>query len=372
MKKLRSARGGYAVSLLAAMTVAAMFGGLTAYGTAAALLVLAGAAALLTLWNRRQLSVRHALNNHQCTRGSEVRYAVLMRNRGIVPLTWAEASLSSSRGGGLAKAQFEVSLTPFGEYRYQTGFCPPHRGIYTLLIDKILVSDPFRLTHFKCRRPDPLTLMALPKLTPIMETWKQRLDPQGSGGFFAQTSDEPAVDNRTYRYGDSPRRIHWNLTARKRELMVRQYESIESRRLLIVLDLSPHQNDPPEASEDTLIEACLSVVQYALEKQIITTLVYAEGDTIQTFTGRDMRIFDEIHYAMATMGFTSNVPALHLIDEARDAQMVYLFSMTAPGGETLSGLPQDKPVELAFVRGGKNASELPDTMGAMHVTELVP
>ncbi|MDR0292604.1 MAG: DUF58 domain-containing protein, partial [Oscillospiraceae bacterium] len=161
-------------------------------------------------------------------------------------------------------------------------------------------------------------------------------------------------------------------TAGRRELVVRQYGSTESRRLLVALDLSPFTADDPEACEDALIEACLSVVRYAHERQIDTTFVYAQGKSLRSHAGRGARVFSEIHSEMAKVTFTADIPLLHLLDEAKRAQMVYLFCAKVPDGETLSALPQDKPVELAVVRTGKGKTPLPDSLEMMRVTELNP
>jgi uncharacterized protein (DUF58 family) len=180
------------------------------------------------------------------------------------------------------------------------------------------------------------------------------------------------MESRAYRYGDSPRRIHWNLTARNRELMVRQYESIERRRLLVVLDLTPLTSEDAPAREDALIESCLSVVRSAMERQIETTLVYAEGDVIRNYTGRDTRAFEEIHQASALLEFNSAIPAVRLLEEARRAQMLFFFCAGAPDGETMSALPQDRPVEMAVMDDGAGSGKLPESAGSIRVTELKP
>jgi len=228
------------------------------------------------------------------------------------------------------------------------------------------------MTKLNARRPHSLTLTVMPKLIPISEAWKQRLDPQGRGGLYSQSSDEPAVDSRVYRYGDSRRRIHWNLTARSRELMVRQYESVENRRMMVVLDLSPFTADNTDACGDALIESCLSVVRYALERRIETTLVYAGESDISRHTGRDTRIFDEIHRAMASVDFSAGIPLLHLLDGAERTQMLFLFCAKPPGGDVLSVLPQDIPVELAVVRTRHESQPLPESTSSIQITELVP
>jgi uncharacterized protein (DUF58 family) len=372
MKTLRSARIGYAASLLIALSSAAALGGTTAYGMAAALAVIAAAAELLAWRSKRQLILRHSLDSDICIRGGDVYYTVHIRNKGTVPLAWAEVLLSSTRGLTSEEVPFQTSLAPFGHAEYAAAIKPPHRGIYVLMVESIMVSDPFRLTKHSAKRPHPLTLTVMPMLIPISDAMKRRMDPQGLGGAFLQSSDEPAVDTRTYRYGDSPRRIHWNLTARRRELMVRQYESVESRRITVLLDLSPFSADNPEACEDALIEACLSVVRYSLEQRIETTLLYAEGSQLKNHTGRDTRIFEEIHHAMSAVSFTARIPLLHMLAGAERAQMLCVFCTQAPGGEIISSLPHDIPVELAIVRTQDEAFPLPESAAVVHITELIP
>ncbi|MCL2002473.1 MAG: DUF58 domain-containing protein [Oscillospiraceae bacterium] len=373
MKKLRSARLWYAVSLFISLMAASLLGGEVAYHMVAALIALAGAAALAALLSKRRIAVRHALDGDVCVRGGEARYALQIRNKGLFPLTWAEVRLSSTRGVTGNGASFETALAPYGSANHIAKFSPPHRGLYVMLVESVRVSDPFRLTKLSARKPHPLTLKVMPKLLPISEVWKRRLDPQGQGGLFTQSSDEPAVDSRTYRYGDSPRRIHWNLTARRRELMVRQYESLENRRLLVVLDLSPFEADDVKSCEDALIESCLSVVRYALERRIETTLVYAEGSRIRGCTGRDMRMFGELHHAMSVVEFASAVPPEGLLNGAERAQMLYLFCARPPSGDLLAAFPQDIPIELALVRtfGGVRRTPV-ESAGLVRVTELMP
>jgi uncharacterized protein (DUF58 family) len=352
------------------LAAAAVLGGLAAYGAAAALIVLAAAAGLMAWQGKRQLSVRHALESDTCIRGDSVDYAVSIRNRGLVPLAFVEAVSASSREFAGGSKVFDIALGSFAVHNNMASLSPVHRGIYTLSVGSVRLSDPFRLIDLNGRRPGPVALTVLPKLLPITEAWKQRLDPQGGGGYFSQSSDEPAVDSRVYRYGDSPRRIHWNLTARSRELMVRQYESIERRRLLVVLDLTPFNTADALLREDVLIESCLSVVRYALEHQIETMLVYARGGAVHNRTGHDIRAFDEIHRLAATLEFDSDIPAMHLLGEAKRAQMVYLFCAGDPDGATLEALPQDKPVELAVMRRGDESQNLPYSVGSICVTEL--
>ncbi|HLF94951.1 MAG TPA: DUF58 domain-containing protein [Planctomycetota bacterium] len=61
-----------------------------------------------------------------------------------------------------------------------------------------------------------------------------------------ETGDEEFASLREYREGDSPRRIHWKMSARLQgKLLVREYENAKVRDAIVLLDtFLPNPNDP--------------------------------------------------------------------------------------------------------------------------------
>ena len=73
---------------------------------------------------------------------------------------------------------------------------------------------------------------------------------------------------REYRHGDSPRRIHWPASARRGELVVREYQPIHKTDLLIVLDLR-HSAQYGEGKHSTLeyaVKIAASAARHALDE----------------------------------------------------------------------------------------------------------
>ena len=72
-------------------------------------------------------------------------------------------------------------------------------------------------------------------------------------------------DTRAYREGDPLKRVHWKLSARKRELVVRKFETPAPPDTLILLDCTtPESNLTPDAwasLRDALCETALSVAE---------------------------------------------------------------------------------------------------------------
>ena len=86
----------------------------------------------------------------------------------------------------------------------------------------------------------PATLHVYPRLGRLQPDWKRKLN-----NAMEQTSSQSAKSGifedefhslREYRPGDDLRSVHWRTSARRNELMVRQYRDSRDRSLLILLD----------------------------------------------------------------------------------------------------------------------------------------
>ena len=79
-------------------------------------------------------------------------------------------------------------------------------------------------------------------------------------------------DTRPYRRGDSLKRVHWKISARKRELIVRRFETPAPPDTLVLLDCSqPGGEDDTDETRltlrDALCETALSVISMQLKSQ---------------------------------------------------------------------------------------------------------
>jgi uncharacterized protein (DUF58 family) len=84
-------------------------------------------------------------------------------------------------------------------------------------------------------------LVVYPRIGRLTPRWRQAVD-SGEAVFNSArlqfgSSDDEFHRLREYRGGDNPRAIHWRTTARRNELMVREYQHNQSSDLVIVVDL---------------------------------------------------------------------------------------------------------------------------------------
>ena len=359
----------YLLLCVAALTFSMMEGGPVTNGLLYAALLLLPASALYAGVLRRLLTVRHGMSKMVCMRAEPIQYTCLCANRGVLPAGWACLRVMASRSLLAAPAVRVFGCAPYEKNEWHINMLPVHRGQYIISVEDAVCGDLFNLFRMKLKTPPALEIMVLPRLIPLSEEWRRRMEPVLTGEQHVLTTDEPAVESRGYRYGDAMRRIHWNLTARSREIMVREYERQTERRMLCVLDTSPFEAERPLDCEDALIEACLSVVHFALENRFETMLVYGAGGELRRMQGNSLRFFDSIHMAMAAVDFSADMPAEGLLAQAGKAYCLALFTAKPPSEEFFSVLPADRPVEIFLMRTGRETPVLPNP-GLFRVTLL--
>jgi hypothetical protein len=122
-------------------------------------------------------------------------------------------------------------------------------------------------------------------------------------------------DVRKYAYGDSLKRIHWKLTAKSRDVMVKKYQSTSETSILMLLDLRANPYSPGEniILEDKVIESVVAVLYYCLQNWIPVNLVFFSGKMV-SFQARNHLMFNEIFEVLAKVKFNETVPVNDLLE----------------------------------------------------------
>lgn len=128
------------------------------------------------------------------------------------------------------------SSTRTGHYRLRL----MHRGRYEFGPLSISTRFPLGIVERGLTVSQPGTILVYPRIGRLTSQWSQRLlhatdlVPQMSprSGPF----DDEFHKLREYRRGDDLRAIHWKTTARRNELMVREFRESRDRQLMVLLD----------------------------------------------------------------------------------------------------------------------------------------
>lgn len=202
------------------------------------------------------------------------------------------------------------------------------RGRYQLMGIEITTRFPLGLMRGILHSRDSMYFVVQPALGRLLPPWKELFNLRESGAKHRRIrslSDEGDFFGlRSYRPGDSPRWIHWRSSARRDELVVKQFQQPESRELFVLLDLVIPPESDVEARqvylkvEDTAVEFVATLV-HQMTTSNAGAITVAIADTQPTVASRVVARSQAFHLlerlANARAGKEASlIPALHLLE----------------------------------------------------------
>lgn len=162
--------------------------------------------------------------------------------------------------------------------KYELNF--PYRGVYEIGLKKVTVVDFLGLFRMSFRMKNPTVVTVFP-------TYSKDMVP-GSLGNNTPTNniqfneDYTSISEiRKYVSTDHIKRIHWKLTAKRGELMVKKFNYFDKDKALFYLDTSelPLDNEDKLKLEDTMVSYVAGSVDTCAEGNVETTLLYGESES---------------------------------------------------------------------------------------------
>ncbi|MBV8194122.1 MAG: DUF58 domain-containing protein [Candidatus Dormibacteraeota bacterium] len=150
--------------------------------------------------------------------------------------------------------------------RWQTA--TPRRGKYSFRDLELGTRAPFGLVERRVTIPHREEIFIYPKIGQLTRRWFQ-LQRQASESRTGKRHDRSSQQEeyhglRDYRPGDSPRWIHWRTSARRGELMVKEFEQQNEQDLAILIDpwlprtkVAPESRDAMEQAISFAATVCL-------------------------------------------------------------------------------------------------------------------
>lgn len=290
-----------------ALLAAAFSTGSPFFLTAALLILLLCAASFFSVWSvMKTLKVTSGLTDHVVQRGEDVQLEINVSCRGLIPVAPLEIELAA----GPDKPEQTVYLNdmPGKPARMTMPFHAAHVGTSRPGVQSVTVQDLFGMCSAVL---EPETkggeLIVLPVPFDVGEMVYAAGD-SGSESMARASEDltSPA-DVRAYQQGDAMKKIHWKLSLRKQELMVRRFEAPVMPDALILLDCSePPRQKSGEASldlRDALLETAASVMQQAARTDHPAKLPIQGDHPIELDKGMGMPVILE---SLARVDFTGS------------------------------------------------------------------
>jgi len=226
------------------------------------LLVCAGAF-LSVLLASATMEVDGALSETTIRRGDNLALALRIRHRGVLPI--APILLELADPAGSSGREIRLKNQPHRVQSLRLPLHASHVGVFSVGLHAVVVEDLLRLVSK--RIPLEQTSYELVVLPQTFEVQPLKLAPGDPGSEIMARATEDLnapSDIRNYQPGDAMKKIHWKLSLRKGELMVRKFDEPILQDVLILMDCSrPPSWGHPQAEadiRDALLETAASVL----------------------------------------------------------------------------------------------------------------
>lgn len=303
--------------------------------------VLPPLAAVQLLLIMRRLSYSQELEQETITRGQKAFLVVNLHQKGLLASGMFDLTIRRPAvDKGKSFRSQKIVVLRKETRRMRLPLPAPHRGIYSVGITRFWVRDIFGLFWLPLRsrkklQRELLTLTVMPREIELQQQERlasmlDNLQLQKSRRVGEDLDD--IANLRGQIPGDSLKRVHWKLTARLNETMIKEYERPQQQEILVLWNLE--KIPLPETSEVDFLDRFTDIAASAV-RDILTAgssvccVSYQEQGRRQLDIGGPESL-DLAKIELAGLEWTSDIPAESIIVEeaAPEKQISMLFLFT--------------------------------------------
>ncbi len=255
---------------------------------------------IMALITSRLISVELSLSADSAVKNENFPVQLRIKNRSPFPVGKAEAHIEYYNVFNNQINVFELFLpiqamnTQNITFRLSSKYC----GIVKIRCAYISIFDPLRIFRFKSGKNLRSEIAVMPECRDINGevTFTDRINEESEMFSDNRPGDDPSevFDLRGYNPGDKLNRIHWKLSSKKDEFIVKEYSLPVDTPAILFLDLKCYEdNNYTLPVFDTLVESLISISQFMLEYERVHTIVYYNSD-INHFVERSVTDADSL------------------------------------------------------------------------------
>lgn len=257
--------------IAAALTVAALSTGSSVFLMGALLVWLMMATGFIGVWwAAKTLTITSLLTDTTVQRGEDVALQIGVKYAGFFPIAPLMAEIAA--GPDRPAQTLRLNGLPGREQKLTLNFHAAHVGVTSPGVKKIVISDllgMFTVEKLPLVQGGELIVLPLPFDVGAL-TYAAGDSGTESMARASEDVTSPA-DVRAYQPGDAMKKIHWKLSVRKQELMVRRFEAPVMPDALVLLDCSRPPKTADENAQldlrDALLETAASVMQQNIQTE---------------------------------------------------------------------------------------------------------
>jgi len=290
--------------LIVTLVGAWFFGERALYMAAIVLVILPVASCIVSFLLFMRLKVTHK-QPFTVSKNTPATLIVTVHNHTFMPLGRVGVTLDYDADAINLSQNATISISPYGMNRLEIPFEVEFRGIYPLGVESVQLTDISGLFTFTRKINAAKTITCLPGIGSLPHfSLTMRLASQESSRHDIRDEDYSTIsDIRPYLPTDSIKRVHWKLTAKRNEWLVKNFQSNARNTVTVIIDtvrlpLAPRQS---YALEDSIVESSLGLVKYCLGNAMPINFLTTEGYEVEASGGGE---FEAVYNAASEIVFT--------------------------------------------------------------------
>lgn len=312
----------YAALLVGSILFAYLSGERMAYAMAVVLFVLPMCSFFITFTVLRFLKVVQDVPSH-IVKGQQDSLVVNIKNK--TPLHFSRVYCTFYTPphvlGTIENVAFEV--LPFNIAAQSVTVSALHIGRFDVGLHTVHVRDIIGLFWLRRKYKKRVALTVMPRVLHVQKMpLIMGLMAQASSRFDIKDEDYATISEvRQYLPGDSIKRVHWKLTAKRNEWLVKVFQANALNRVTVISDTRrlPMNERDRFKLEDQLIENAVALARFCLYKGMPVDFMASDGKKAQAHT---LANFEMLYGAISAVSFKAqpelNVTAMltHVLNEA--------------------------------------------------------
>ena len=228
-----------------------------------------------------------------------------------------------------------INIRPFmNPARFPIDFTIKYRGVYQLGLSQIEISDYLGLFKIKRNLKLKFEVVVYPRVMELehMQLAAHLLSKAPANLSIAQEDYADYTDVRPYAPSDPIKKVHWKLTAKRGEWIVKNYQSSALNSMAVILDATKCNLPFEDCTklEDTMVEHTVAILQYCLRQQMPIDFIFGRNTRE---SGRHIGDFNALYSVAAALSFYKddftvyNALNVYLNETSRNINAVILTSM---------------------------------------------
>ena len=306
----------YAVVLFLAYLLNLIFNTVETKAVLMCLVVLPVLSILICFHISRKISINLKIDKSRIEKGESTCIELSIKNPTLFLCPYLFTNLTEHSGYILENSRLICSVLPWRTQRFRTRLMGRYRGVFDIGVDSCYIEDYLRLFRFKCSIPSAYKITITPQIKPVNSKLFQYHQNDLHAPYIVGSNDNllSFYDIVPYDQSKDVRRIHWKLTARLNDLMVRKYDKENGVAVAVLADFSQINADGIQklAVEDKLSEAFASVAYFLMHNYNAIDFIFAD-DLPHVLNNCSRFDVDKIFSVCSTNPFNAMLPAVELL-----------------------------------------------------------